>query len=109
MARCRILAKTNRQLYEELEEELEQTFITVASANSSHLCNRSSRTQDQPILSLAIPNKLYLLWGRKVELQRKLGKTIYTQLELCNHRIAGAIRLQDTILIKERLRKQSIR
>ena len=109
MARCRIPPKSNKKLYEELENELEETAITVASASTSHVCNRKSTTHARPIASLVIPNKLYLLWNRKADLQEKLGIAKSELLGLCNDRIAGDIRLKDTLSVKERLRKQSIR
>ena len=98
-----------RQLYEELDKELQETIITVTSANSSHVCARNSEIHDQPIASLVIPNKLYLLWNKKKDLQRKLGITVSAQLQLCNDSIGGEKRLKDIVSVKERLRKQSTR
>ena len=102
-------AEKDRKLYEELEKELQEAIIAVTSANTSHVYARNSGTRDQPIASLVIPNKLYLLWDKKKDLQRKLGITVSEQLRLCNDSIGGEKKLKDIVSVKERLRKQSIR
>ena len=94
---------------EKLDKELQETIITVTDANNSHVYGRNSETHDQPIASLVIPNKLYLLWDKKKDLQRKLGISVSTQLQLCNDSIGGEKKLNDILLVKERLRKQSTR
>ena len=77
-------------LYEELEKELQETIVAVTSANSSHVNARNSAgTHGQAIASLVIPNKLYLLWDKKMNLQRQLDITVSGYLELCNNSIGG--------------------
>ena len=103
-------AEKDRKSYEQLEKELQDAIITVTSANTSHVYARSSGTRDQqPIASLVIPNKLYLLWDKKKDLQRKLGIAVSEQLRLCNDSIGGEKKLKDIVSVKERLRKQSIK
>jgi len=98
------------QLYEELEKELQETVVAVTSANSSHVyARKSAGTHDQAIASLVIPNKLYLLWDKKMNLQRHLDITVSGYLELCNNSIGGEKRLKDNVSVEERLRKQSAR
>ena len=97
------------QLYEELEKELQETIVTVTSAKSSHVHARNSGTHDQAIASLVIPNKLYLLWDKIMDLQKQLGITVSGYLELCNNSIGGEKRLTEIVSVKERLQKQCAR
>ena len=66
-------AEKDKKLYEQLEKERQEAIIKVTSANTSLVYARNSGTHDQLIASLGIPNKLYLLWDKKKDLQRKQG------------------------------------
>ena len=98
----------NKKIYEEVEDELKHMPITVAQASSNPVHHRGSILKSQPIASLVIPNKLYLLWDKKVTLQKKLGISVSRHLDLINNSIAGTIQAKG-ISVETRLRKESLR
>ena len=59
-----------KELHVKVEKELQESIITVADASSSPLYMQDSIQKAQPMASLVIPNKMYLLWDRKISLQK---------------------------------------
>lgn len=98
-----------KKLCDELEKELQENVITIASANSSPLYTQRCIQKAQPVASLEIPNKLYLLWDRKISLQKKMGVSVSKRLQLLNDRIGGTIKAKVIPTVETRLEKESIR
>lgn len=98
-----------KELYSEVEKELEESIITVTDASSSPLYLQKTIQKAQPVASLVIPNKMYLLWDRKISLQRKMGIGSSKRLELANERIGGTIKAKLVSSVETRLEKESSR
>ena len=98
-----------KELYVEVEKELQESIITVADASSSPLYMQDPIQKAQPVASLVIPNKMYLLWDRKISLQKKLGINSSKRLELANERIGGTLKVKLISSVKTRLEKESSR
>lgn len=98
-----------KKIYNELEKELREHVITLTSADRSPLHTQRRIQELQPVASLVIPNKLYLLWDRKISLQNKMGMSVSKRLELANDRIGGTIKAKAISTVEKRLEKESIR
>jgi len=61
---------------------IQQLRIEVIS-NPHYGGARSSET----VASLVIPNQLFLLWDRKITLQKRLGTSVSQHLDMANSRI----------------------
>jgi len=63
--------KQDKELYKQLEKEIQELVVAVENASSSPLGSKATFSkcqQDryQAVTSLVIPNKLYLLWDKKI-------------------------------------------
>ena len=59
-----------KELYVKVEKELQDSIIKVADGSSSPLYMQDLIQKAQPVASLVIPNKMYLLWDKKISLQK---------------------------------------
>lgn len=100
--------KQDKKAYNELQKEIEEVVVAIETASNSHLSNKTFLSHNRAVASLVIPNKLYLLWDKKITLQKKLGISVSRHLELVNERIAGTIQANSTA-VETRLLKESIR
>ena len=68
-----------------VDEEIRQLYITVEDpCSSTHF---SEMRKKKPVASLIVPNKRYLLWDRRVGLQKDLGVSVSKHSEMANSRI----------------------
>jgi len=67
-----------------VNEEIQGLVIEVEDP-STH--PSYSARPDETVASLRIPNKLFLLWDKKISLQRKIGATVSSLLDMANARI----------------------
>ena len=74
-----------RRQLKEVDEEIKQLHITVEDPSSS--THYKEKKDQDPVASLVIPNRLYLLWDRRVCLQKNLGVSVSKHSDMANSRI----------------------
>ena len=104
------MSEYNKTLLEKIEEELQQLIIVV-EAPTKH---RRSGDLDhkQPVASLQIPNKFFLLSDKKNCLEKLLGTSVSKHSEMANSIIESADRMKignKATTAEERLKRQSAR
>ena len=100
----------------ELKEQLnlvnnklkEQKILIDTSDNSASSGTLTKQQKENHSFSLNIPNELYILWEKKIYLQKKLGTDPSSLTEMVNDLIEGQlyIRAPD---VEERLQRKSTR
>ena len=74
-----------RRQLKEVDEEIKQLHITVEDPSSS--THYKEKKDQDPVASLVIPNRLYLLWERRVCLQKNLGVSVSKHSDMANSHI----------------------
>jgi len=103
------MAKDKRKELDLLEKELNDVVVSFGDASSSIVCNRDSVQESVPVASLEIPNKLYWLWKKKIDLLRNLNLSIPSYTQLLNDRIGGTIKASEDTSVESRIYKESSR
>ena len=103
------MSEYNKTLLEEIDKELQQlTIIVEAPTNNPR---SGALDHKQPVASLQIPNKFFLLLDRKNCLEKLLGTSVSKHSEIANFIIeAGGMKIgKNATTAEERLKRQSTR
>ena len=95
------LQKQLKQQLKDIDDQLQELNIPVSSSTDNPRFNR------KPIANIDIPSKLFLLWDRKITLQRRLGASVSKHCDLAQSCMGKNLTLTD--LVEKRLKKESSR
>lgn len=101
---CTVNLDHLKQQLKDIDNQLLELKITVKDPPGSPHSDR------EPIGTLVIPNKLFLLWDRKTALQRKLSASVSKHYDLAQSCLQGReIILEKSALVEKRFKKESSR
>lgn len=110
----RMSDEERKELEEQLKvvnEKLEERKILIADTSnlSSAAYNALTREQKENCaFSLTIPNEFYLLWEKKILLQKRLGNDVSTLTDMTNDSIKDQLHIK-AFGVEERLQRKSMR
>ena len=98
-----------QEILQSIDEQLQQIVIVSEAATCNHRCG--AMRDMQPIASLRIPNKFYVLSDRKNCLEEIVGTSVSKHLEIANSIIdAGGVKIRSSAsTVEERLKGESTR
>lgn len=91
------------------EKLKEQKILIDTSYCNSAAYNALTREQkENHAFSLTIPNEFYILWEKKILLQKRLGNDVSTLIDMTNDSIKDQLHIKASS-VEERLQRKSAR
>ena len=88
-------------------KELKETKITLESPMTN--ANYSKMKEKNPVKSLVIPNKLFLLWKRRRTVEGKLGQKLSEYAEMVNESLHGTTLNASVATLRKKLETENCR
>lgn len=99
------------ELLQSIDEQLQELTIVCESAKSNSRSIACAMQHKDPVVTLVIPNKFYLLADSKNALEKTIGASVSKRLEMANEIIeTGGINISTTAAtVETRLERESNR
>ena len=101
-------AEERKELTEELKlvgKKLEELKILIDTQYSAVLTREQ---KENYAFSASVPNEFYILWEKKIVLQKKLGTKVSTLTEMFNESVKSQLHIKASS-VEERLQRKSAR
>lgn len=87
-----------------INKKLEEQDILI----SIHASTQKQK-ENHAAFSLTIPNELYILWEKKIALQKNLGRVGDTLTGMLNDMIKSQLNIKSLSTVEERMQRKSMR